>query len=203
MFFLRLFGLQILCSLALLKLLTRLDQGHGLRADGTAGGILLLGALLGAEYTARLCGPQRPALWLAYLTLAVYLTVCAVTDIQTCKVYDILQIPAAAAGAILCLSQPPASMGGWGLVIFALLQYLLFRRFYGEGDVMAFLICGLYLVSGGGDLRTLLLHMALSFALLGVVQMFRRNINREGNLKVPVPFLPYIAGSMLWFLWVR
>lgn len=200
MFFWRLFGLQMILALAILKLITLLDQNHGLKADVTASGILVAGAGLGAGYAVRLCGPQRPALWPGYLTLAVYLTVCAITDIQTCKVYDILQIPAAAAGTILCLCQVSTPEAGRGLVIFALLQYLLFRRFYGEGDVMAFLICSLYLVSRGGDLRTLLMHMALAFTLLGAVQMFRHNINRKGNLKVPVPFLPYIAGSIVWFL---
>lgn len=200
MCFLKLFGLQITLALAILKLITLLDRKHGLKVDGTAGGVLLVGAGLGAGYTAQLSGTQRPALWLGYLTLAVYLTVCAITDIQTCKVYDILQIPAAAAGAILCLSQVSTLAGGRGLVIFALLQYLLFMKFYGEGDVMAFLICSLYLVSRGGNLRTLLMHMALAFTLLGVVQMLRHNINGKGNLKVPVPFLPYIAGSILWFL---
>ncbi len=49
-------------------------------------------------------------------------------------------------------------------------------------------------------MQTLLLHMALAFIQLGVVQAFKRNINQKGNLKVPVPFLPYIACSLLWFL---
>jgi len=200
MFFLKLFGLQSILVWAVLKLITILDQGHGLKADWATGGILLAGCCLGAGYTVRLCGPQQPVLWVGYLVLALYLTVCAITDLKTCKVYDILQVPTAVAGAVLCLQQAPLPEGGRGLVIFALLQYLLFMRFYGEGDVMAFQICSLYLVGRGGDLQTLLLHMALAFVLLGAVQAFRRNINRKGNLKVPVPFLPYIACSLLWLL---
>lgn len=200
MFFLKLFCVQLTLALAVLKLITILDREHGLRADGTAGGILLMGCCLGAGFTVRLCSPQQPVLWLGYLVLAVYLTVCAITDFQTCKVYDLLQVPAAAAGAVLCLLQTSLPEGGRGLVLFALLQYLLFMRFYGEGDVMAFQICSLYLVGRGGDLRTLLLHMALAFILLGAVQAFKRNINKKGNLIVPVPFFPYIACSLLWFL---
>lgn len=86
------------------------------------------------------------------------------------------------------------------MILFALLQYLLFMRLYGEGDVMAFQICALYLVGEGGNLMTMLLHMALAFGLLGAVQLARGNINKKGNLKTPVPFLPYIACSILWFL---
>lgn len=200
MFFMMLFGLQMMLALTVLKLITVLDKGHGLKADRATGGILLVGCCLGAGYAAQLSSPQRPLLWLGYLMLAVYLTVCAITDLQTCKVYDILQVPAAVAGAVLCLYQAPLPGGGKGLVIFALLQYFLFMRFYGEGDVMAFQICSLYLVARGGDLQTLLLHMALAFILLGGVQVLRRNINQKGNLKVPVPFLPYIACSLLCFL---
>lgn len=200
MLFLKLFGAQLTLTLAVLKLVTALDREHGLRADRAAGGILLAGCCLGAAHITSLCGSQQPMLWPGYLVLAVYLTVCSITDFQTCKVYDILQVPAAVAGAILCLLQEPLPGGGSGLVLFALLQYLLFMRFYGEGDVMAFQICSLYLVGKGGDLQTLLLHMALAFTLLGAVQALRRNINQKGNLKVPVPFLPYIACSLLWFL---
>lgn len=200
MFYLKLFCVQLTLVLAVLKLITILDREHGLRADRAAGGILLAGCCLGAGFTVWLCDSQQPMLWLGYLVLAVYLTVCAITDYQTCKVYDILQVPAAVAGAVLCMLQAPLPGGGRGLILFAMLQYLLFMRFYGEGDVMAFQICSLYLVGRGGDLRTLLLHMALAFILLGVVQAFRRNINQKGNLIVPVPFLPYIACSLLWFL---
>ncbi len=200
MFFLKLLSAQLALVLAVLRLITILDPEHGMRADRAAGGILLTGCCLGAGFTARLCSPQQPAFWLGYLVLTAYLTVCAITDFQTCKVYDILQVPAALAGAVLCLLQAPLPGGGRGLVLFALLQYLLFIRFYGEGDVMAFQICSLFLVGRGGDLQTLLLHMALAFALLGAVQAVRRNINHKGNLIVPVPFLPYIACSLLWFL---
>lgn len=200
MFLLMLFSVQLTLALAVLKLITIMDQEHGLRADRAAGGILLMGCCLGAGITVRLCNPQQPILWAGYLILTVYLTVCAITDFQTCKVYDLLQIPAAVAGAVLCLLQAPLPEGGRGLVLFALLQYLLFTRFYGEGDVMAFQICSLYLVGRGGDLQTLLLHMALAFILLGGVQAFKRNINPKGNLKAPVPFLPYIACSLLCFL---
>lgn len=199
-FFLYIFGLQLALTLATLWLITKLDPGHGLQADWETVGILSAGCCVGAGYIACYHSQDPSIIWAGYLILAVYLTVCVITDRQTCKIYDFLQLPASVAGAILCLIRPLSSGGGWGLVLFALLQYFLFGRLYGQGDVMAFQICSLYLVGEGGDFQTLLLHMALSFAMLGVVQLFRKNIDRKGNLKVPVPFLPYIACSLPWFL---
>lgn len=199
-FFLKIWGLQLTLVLAVLRLLVTLDPSHGLKADRAALGILLVGCGAGAGYIAHFQAREPPGVWLGYLALAVYLTACVITDIQTCRVYDILQVPAAAAGAWLCLWRPAAPESGAGLILFALLQYLLFMRLYGAGDVMTFQICALYLVGGGGNFVTMLLHMTLAFAMLGAVQIVRGNINEKGNLKTPVPFLPYIACSVLWFL---
>lgn len=199
-FFLKVWGLQLMLALAILRLLAALDPFHGPRADGAAFGILLAGCGAGAGYIAYFKGGEPPGVWLCYLALAVYLMVCTVTDLQTCRIYDILQVPAAAAGAWLCLGRPQAAECGTGLIVFALLQYLLFMRLYGQGDVMAFQICALYLAGGGGRFAAMLLHMALAFAMLGVVQLARGNINGKGNLKTPVPFLPYIACSVCIFL---
>jgi len=33
----------------------------------------------------------------------------------------------------------------------------------------------------------------IAFALLAIVQLFKRNVKRDGNLKVPVAFVPYIS----------
>lgn len=199
-FFVEIFGLQLALTLAALRLITRLDPGHGLRADWESAGIVLTGCCVGAGYIACHYRQEQSIMWVGYLILAVYLILCVITDRQTCKTYDFLQVPTAVAGAFLCMARPLPAGGGAGLILFALLQYFLFGRMYGQGDVMAFQICSLYIIGAGGDFQTLLLHMALSFAILGVIQLFRKNIDRRGNLKIPVPFLPYIACSLLWFL---
>ena len=198
--FVMMFGMQLALSAGLLKLITGLDKEHGLRADRETGCILLAGCLTGAGFISCTHSWEQPVIWMAYLILAVYLTVCMITDSQTCMVYDFMQVPAAAAGAVLCLLRQPSVSGGAALICFALLQYFLFMRLYGRGDGMAFQVCSLYIIGEGGSLKTLLLHMALAFFILGMVQLIRGNINRKGNLKTPVPFLPYIACSLLWFL---
>lgn len=199
-FFMLIFGLQLLLSLAALKLIVILDWTYTLVADRFPLGILLFGCCMGAGYAVLVRSRPAAVLWPAYPVLAVYLTVCVITDLQTCRVYDFLQLPAVVAGAALCLLQSLPPESGVGLILFSLLQYLLFGRLYGVGDVMAFQICGLYIAGKGGNFQTLLLHMALAFAILGVVQFCRHNINKRGNLKEAVPFVPYIACSLLWFL---
>lgn len=195
-----LFSLQMTWMLAVLQGIIRLDPESGIKFDREALCILLTGSGTGAGYIA-CCHSEGPeAIGIGYLVLSVYLTICVVTDRQTCMVYDFLQLPAAAAGAVMALLCPLPPECGAGLIIFALLQYLIFMRMYGKGDGMAFQICGLYIVSGGGSFEILLLHMALAFGLLGIVQLFRGNLNKRGNLIVPVPFLPYIACTVLWFL---
>lgn len=199
-YFAKMFGLQMLLSLAALWLITKFDPQHGLRVEGETAGVLALGCCIGAGCIRYYRNRGQTEMWEAYLVLAVYLTVCTVTDRQTCKTYDFLQWPTSVAGALLCLTRPLPTGAGVGLVLFALLQYFLFGRLYGQGDVMAFQICSLFLIGAGGDFQLLLTHMALAFAMLGAVQLFRHNIDRRGNLKVPVPFLPYIACSLIWFL---
>lgn len=199
-YFLGIFELQLVLTLAVLWLITKSDQEHGLQADWGAVGILSAGCCMGAGYIASHHRQEQPVILAGYLILAVYLTVCVITDRKTCKIYDFLQLPASMAGAILCMARPLPAGAGVGLILFALLQYFLFGRMYGQGDVMAFQVCSLYIIGEGGDFQVLLLHMALSFAILGVIQLFRKNIDRRGNLKTPVPFLPYIACSLPWFL---
>lgn len=199
-YFLRIFELQLILTLAVLWLITKSDQEHGLRADREAVEILSVGCCMGAGYIASHHRQEQPVILAGYLILAVYLTVCVITDRKTCKIYDFLQLPASMAGAILCMARPLPAGAGLGLILFALLQYFLFGRLYGQGDVMAFQVCSLYIIGEGGDFQTLLLHMALSFTILGVIQLLRKNIDRRGNLKTPVPFLPYIACSLPWFL---
>ncbi len=200
MLFLVLFGLQMVWMPAVLRGIIRLDPGSGIKMDRKALGVLAAGSAAAAGYIACFRSEEQPVIWTGYLVLAVYLTICTVTDRQICMVYDILQLPAAAAGAFMGLLRPLPPSAGAVLIFFALLQYLVFMRLYGKGDGMAFQICSLYLVSEGGSLEILLLHMASAFGMLGMIQFLRGNINKRGNLKVPVPFIPYIACSVLWFL---
>ncbi len=136
---------------------------------------------------------------LACGVLAAYLLVASIQDIQTCEVYDFLHLLAAPAGGVLLLVQ--FSFGKMiSLLIFLIVQLGIFMRMYGAADGLIFLVCAIYESRFGNGLSTYLLHMAAAFVVLGIVQGFRRNINKRGNLKRPVAFVPYITATVWLFL---
>lgn len=86
------------------------------------------------------------------------------------------------------------------LLLFFALQQGLFARMYGRADCHAFCLCAAAFALMGYGFELWIEHMALAYVLLAVAQALRRNIARTGNLKKPVPFLPYITVSFV--LWV-
>ena len=65
------------------------------------------------------------------------------------------------------------------VVLFVLLQQILFARMYGRADCHAFSACAL---AG-----------CAALTLLAAVQLCRRNVTPDGKLHVPKPFIPYIV----------
>lgn len=132
--------------------------------------------------------------------LASYLLVSSITDLQTKEVYDFLHIFGLAPGLVVVLWLKPEPEVILGLPLYWFLQHFLFMKMYGHSDGIAFLVCAFYESCFGTGLLTFLLHMLSSYFLLGVTQLLRHNIDRHGNLKEPVPFLPYIAVTVGFFL---
>lgn len=81
------------------------------------------------------------------------------------------------------------------MLFFGLLQEFLFCRWYGRADCHAFVICALVSWGNGMGLKDWLIQMLIAFGILAIVQFSRQNINRKGNLKEPVAFLPFITVS--------
>lgn len=131
------------------------------------------------------------------LVLAVYLVVCSVMDSMLCMVNDFMQYIGIVGGSIWVLYFLPEPRIGSSLLVYALVQYVLFRKMYGSGDVMAFQICALYLAGRGKDIECYLYHMAICYLVLAVVQGIKGNITVKGELKKPVPLYPYIAVGFL------
>ncbi|MBR1853937.1 MAG: hypothetical protein IJ794_12480 [Lachnospiraceae bacterium] len=96
-------------------------------------------------------------------------------------------------------------LGQWrDWLLFAALQQFLFARMYGRADCHAFCCCGAIWMFEGGGFTLCVLHMVISFVLLTVVQLGRRNVTKKGRLKQAVPMLPYItAGFWICQLWVN
>ena len=126
-----------------------------------------------------------------------------IMDLRTCRVYRFIWwISGAAAMVLLWESRAGRDFSMWGLFAYCLLQELFFGRMYGRADCHAFCVCAAAGTSVGFTYRDYLLHMLLAFGMLAVVQLAKHNVNRKGNLTVPVPFLPYISLSFLILLFL-
>lgn len=87
------------------------------------------------------------------------------------------------------------------LGFFIILQLSLFPKMYGRADCYAFSVCAVAEAAAGLSLAGYFLHMLLSFIFLAFVQALRHNIGKGGNLRRPVPFLPYITLAFWALLW--
>ncbi len=156
------------------------------------------------------CFPKAESLCLLTVLAGCLLFAC-VTDCQSCQVFAFTWWGAGAAGGILLYQSLAGEHGGMqmftaanssrlaSLFLYIFLQEIFFSRFYGRADCHAFVVCAVAECSLGMGMTQYLLHMALAFGALTIVQGFRGNINSGGNLKQPVAFLPYITISF-WVL---
>ncbi len=143
------------------------------------------------------------------------LLLASVTDILLCQVHNFIWWPALAAALILlgircfrhCLYE--TRVLSWdqllSLVIFVLVQLVVFGRMYGRADSYAFCVCAVAEAAGGMDIMGMLVHMIFAYSILVPMQVWRRNIDKKGNLIQPVPFLPYIVTAfwavLFWGGW--
>lgn len=131
--------------------------------------------------------------------LAAYLLIASVQDFQTYEVYDFLHCIMFVLGIVLIIWIIPSGKMG-SFLLYVLVQKFLFMRMYGAADGFVFLVCALFESVFGEGMLTFLQHMALTYLVLGVIQGWRKNIDRKGNLKQPVAFVPYIAATVWLFL---
>lgn len=102
-----------------------------------------------------------------------------------------------AAGGLLWGSLYPGQRTAllWHLTVYMALQFGVFARMYGRADCYAFCVCAIAEASLGMDFSDYLVLMLLALCLLFPVQLLRGNIAKNGNLKQPVAFLPYISAA--------
>lgn len=103
-----------------------------------------------------------------------------------------------------CIIQPevPFVLKIGELLLYILLQEFFFCRMYGRADCHGFSLCAVALFMCGINMSGYVYHMAIAFGMLGIIQLARGNVNRRGNLKKPVPFLPYITLSFWLLLYI-
>lgn len=137
------------------------------------------------------------------LFVGAMITAC-IMDLKEQKVYRFIWLFAGAgAGMVLLIRILQGGMAGQSfaeLIFFVLLQHLWFGRFYGRADCHAFCVSAMWMCGLGCELSDYVMHMLLTFAGLAIVQLIRRNVGRNGQLKKAVALIPYIAIA-LW-VWV-
>lgn len=119
------------------------------------------------------------------------LLTASVMDIETRLIYNYVWWLGACAGIsmmLLCDSRMWLSV-----LLFGILQEYLFSKMYGRADCHGFVACALAEAALGMGMREYLLHMLIAFGILGMIQLLKGNVGRNGNLRKPIPFLPYIT----------
>ena len=129
---------------------------------------------------------------LAGCLLAGGLLSAAYMDRRNCWVYNYVWWWCLPWAGILGLTAGGGFHGIVGVLVFVMLQQLLFSRMYGKADCHAFSVCALAECGNAVGMVGFLLQMFLSVVLLTIVQLFRGNVTPRGRLREPQPFIPYI-----------
>ncbi len=186
-------GLILICVYVLLQGMMNVDKDHGMEFNAGVWCILVMESTAAAGTWQMTTGGENGGLRCVWLLLHIYFVSCSMTDIMTCQVYDLFQYLGIASAGYLLLRSEASVWTGMSICLFAVLQYLIFMKFYGAADGMAFLVAALAEAALGYDMQMYLLHMIFAYLLLSLTQIVKGNIGTGGRLKVPVPFLPYIT----------
>ena len=188
-----------------LFLIGRLDR-HIEPAVGTKAGVLTA-CLAGSGLLQWILGPGEFFSRLLLALLMGSLLLACITDVAINQVHNFVWWIGGAASAVLLCERLWITNGIrngmgilFGLTIFWVVQLELFGRLYGKADCYAFCVCAIAEAGLGMELIWMVIHMAFAFGLLVPVQFFRKNIALGGNLKKPVPFLPYITAAFYLLL---
>lgn len=134
-----------------------------------------------------------------YISLTVA-SVCLVTavimDIRKQEVYDLVWMVMLTSGLILLMCESAVSIA----VLLSLGFYFFFQErimahFYGKADCHAFCACSLVYAAFGCELEYYALQMMVTWCMLAVFQLARKNVTRCGKLRKNVPMIPYIAAG--------
>ena len=83
------------------------------------------------------------------------------------------------------------------LVLFCLMQCFLCRFSYGRADAYGCMETAAYFFVTGKGIAAVAGCQLLVFLLLIVVQVVKGNIGRNGQLRQPVPYIPYLTTVFL------
>lgn len=186
-----------------MSLIKRLDQEIKLSNWGKP--VLVLAGMAGSGILRQRLGKVGMFSLVMLAILLGCLLLACITDLAICQVHNFVWwIGGAAVGLLLWAELGLASAAAGSilleLLVFCVIQMVLFGRLYGRADCYAYCVCAGAEAALGYNMAGFLTHMFLAFLLLAVVQALKRNISSSGRLKKPVPFLPYITAAFYLLL---
>ena len=138
---------------------------------------------------------------IVFIFIQGLLFTAALMDIFMQEVYDLVWFFFIPAGTALVFIRGEISAGiVISLFIYFLIQEYIMRRVYGRADCHALWCCGLFFSAYGGELEIYTLHMTVTFILMCIHQLIKKNITSGFRLKKEIPMIPYILVSF-WIVY--
>lgn len=152
----------------------------------------ILGAVWVCGIAWKVDGVTRGMTHIILLSITVSCLVTAsVMDIETHLIYNYVWWLGKGIGILMMLLYDNRM---WlSMLLFCAMQEYIFSKMYGRADCHGFAVCSMAEAAFGMGMREYLLHMLIAFGIMGVLQLLRGNVGRNGKLKESIPFLPYIT----------
>lgn len=187
-------------SLMYLAVILVCDQHSGIKMNGKMLAVSAAYILLAAGAVSRY-GRESAAEGALLCFLFAYLAAASYSDVCTKHVYRFLYIPPALAGCAFIALQGLDIERIVPVVIYIFLLAVLFDRYFGRADTIAFMITSCFFTHRNGIdiLMSGFLHMLFSIVLVIIIKHKKINF-KDGSIE-PTAFMPYIAVAALVLIW--
>lgn len=175
------------------------DQDSGMKRSGKMLAVAVVYILLGAKVV---CEWESIMEGITLCFFFAYMVTASYCDACTQQVYRFLYAPSALAGCVYMAAQGFDITRVIPVAAFILLLAVLFGKYFGRADTVAFTISVFFYThySGIGIMIWGLLHMLFAISLVIVIKHKKINF-RNGNIE-PTAFMPYIATTALLLVYI-
>ncbi len=139
---------------------------------------------------------------ICFIIVQGLLFTAALMDVFKQEVYDILWMIFVPLCTVLLIVRGEATLPVFiSLMIYYIIQEVIMARVYGRADCHALWCCGLLFSAFGAELEVYAVHVAVTFVLICVVQLIKKNIGPSLKLKKKIAMIPYILVGF-WLVFV-
>ncbi len=131
---------------------------------------------------------------LIFILIQGLLFAAALMDIVYQQVYDLIWLGITSLGTVLIFMNQKWSVDTvLSLAIFFVIQEVLMRRVYGPADCHALCSLAVVLAGYGVTLLGFTSMLAVSFMLMIITELAKRNVGKNLRLKKEIPMIPYVT----------